>query len=107
MIGPNVRRFRREASIGWLLVVSGESGPAIGATRASPDNLQQTTRNRQLLPRRVRVIQGAEPPVAGGKAADRAVQVADAEVRPEHVAHVQLGVADLPEQVVADAHLPG
>jgi hypothetical protein len=53
------------------------------------------------------VVQRPEPPVAGGERADRVVQVGHAEVRPERRADVQLGVADLPQQVVAHPHLAG
>ena len=35
------------------------------------------------------------------------MQVRLGEVRPEHVGHVELRVADLPEEVVGDPHLPG
>src|SRR5207253_1978791 len=45
------------------------------------------------------------PPLALLIRKDRLEQVAAAEVGPERLGDVDLGVGDLPEQVVADAHL--
>src|SRR5262249_62345077 len=49
----------------------------------------------------------AEPPLAGGVIAQGLVEQLRREVRPVDGGNPQLGVRDLPEQVVAHAHLAG
>src|SRR5260221_477826 len=44
---------------------------------------------------------------AGGVGSDGLVEGGSVEVRPVRLGHVQLGVADLPEEVVADAEFAG
>src|SRR5437763_13559189 len=62
---------------------------------------------RSWLPQGIRMIQRAKSSIARCERADRVVQIVFGKIRPEDVADVQLGVADLPEEIVADAHLAG
>src|SRR6185369_1154894 len=48
----------------------------------------------------------AESPLAALKMRDGVQELALPEIRPERVGHVDLGVSDLPQQEIADAHLP-
>ena len=49
--------------------------------------------------------QSSKPPVAGGVAPQRGVELGLVEIGPADLRHPNLRVADLPEQIVADAHL--
>ena len=55
----------------------------------------------------VGVIESAEATFAAGVLADGVVEVLDAKVGPIDVGDVHLGIADLPEEIVGDAPLPG
>ena len=52
-------------------------------------------------------IQAAEAAVAGRVGLDRPVQIAFFEFGPAAVGHPNLGIADLPEQKIADPHFAG
>src|ERR1044072_4083721 len=47
------------------------------------------------------------PAVGRGEGFDGAMKAGFGAVRPEDIANVKLGVADLPEEIIADAHLAG
>src|SRR5438552_1750130 len=53
------------------------------------------------------MIQRAKSPVARGERSNRLVQLVLPEIRPEYITDVKLRVADLPEKIIADAHLAG
>src|SRR4051812_46692403 len=62
---------------------------------------------RSSLSQCIRMIQRAKSPIPRRERSDRLVQMLFAKIRPERVTDIQLSVADLPEEIVADAHLAG
>src|SRR5664280_46032 len=60
---------------------------------------------RDLVPPFFRLRDAAVPALALLELGERLEEVPGPEIGPEHGRHVDLGVRDLPEQVVRDAHL--
>src|SRR5207244_451596 len=78
--------------------------PCSAAPTASPPSPSATSRSNDVA---VGPVQSPEPPVPPREFLERGVQIRHAEVRPQHRAHDQLRVTDLPEEIVAHPHLPG
>ena len=70
-------------------------------------NCRQNRRDSERSILSVGLIDAAEAAAAGCEIAQGFVEFFDGEFGPEGVGDVELGVADLPEEVVADAHFAG